>query len=50
MKIYEITVENADQPGLPAPLGETNAVMMASSIHPMNAQCTWQLQLTFRRH
>jgi len=26
MKIYELTVENADQPGLPPPLGETNGV------------------------
>ena len=31
MKIYEITVENADQPGLPAALGETNAVAAAGS-------------------
>jgi carboxyl-terminal processing protease len=33
LKIYELTVENADQPGLPAALGETNAVTLASSGH-----------------
>jgi hypothetical protein len=26
VKIYELTVENADEPGLPPPLGETNTV------------------------
>jgi carboxyl-terminal processing protease len=31
MRLYEITVENADQPGLPAALGETNTVAAAGS-------------------
>jgi carboxyl-terminal processing protease len=31
MKIYEITVENADLPGLPAALGETNLIATAGS-------------------
>jgi carboxyl-terminal processing protease len=30
MKIYEITVENSGQPGLPAALEETNAIMVTS--------------------
>jgi carboxyl-terminal processing protease len=29
MKIYELTVENADQPGLPPPLGSSNTVAAA---------------------
>jgi carboxyl-terminal processing protease len=37
LKIYDITVENADQPGLPPALGETNSVAVASSISIINA-------------
>ena len=34
MKIYEITVENADLPGLPAALGETNLIAAVGSTMP----------------
>jgi carboxyl-terminal processing protease len=37
LKIYELTVENADQPGLPAALGETNAVTLAGSGHVVDS-------------
>ena len=37
LKIYEITVENADQPGLPPALGETNAVKLVRSAHANGA-------------
>jgi carboxyl-terminal processing protease len=31
LKVYEITVENADKPGLPEPLGQTNLGQVAAS-------------------
>ncbi len=40
LKIYELTVENADQPGLPPALGETNAVKLVGSAHVVNAATT----------
>ena len=40
LKIYEITVENADQPGLPPALGATNAVKLVGSAPAVNAATT----------
>jgi carboxyl-terminal processing protease len=40
LKIYELTVENADQPGLPPALGETNAVKLVGSAPAINAANT----------
>jgi carboxyl-terminal processing protease len=37
LKIYELTVENADQPGLPEALGETNVVAAAGSAIKVDA-------------
>jgi carboxyl-terminal processing protease len=33
VKIYDLTVENAGEPGLPAPVGETNTVTATASSH-----------------
>jgi carboxyl-terminal processing protease len=37
IKLYEITVENADRPGLPVPLVETNFVALAGSTNKVDA-------------
>jgi carboxyl-terminal processing protease len=37
LKIYEITVENADQPGLPPALGATNTVALAGTRQAIDA-------------